>query len=146
MYKARLNDLKLGQSTSWEVVSHRGQCLLCDGSTAAGPGSNSATGTRQMCHLFLSCGDAELSAIRQTFFIKARKRWLKRDWDQATPRAKLARLLLLDDAAEGANSPAAVRATGKYLQDVMDRLRKIRRRKAAPTSPPSPFPNPPLVF
>ena len=135
LIKARLNDLKIGLSKlGW--VKKCGTCGMCNKPVPAGAGSNGPTGTEQMYHFFLGCDHSTLLRLRAPFFLDARANWLGADWLVLSTRGQLARLLLLEDNKPGANSTRAIRATGRYLQDVRDKMfawgeLQARRRKAA---------------
>jgi hypothetical protein len=89
-----------------------------------------------MYHFFLGCNHSTLERLRAPFLRDAHTNWLGADWPVLSTRGQLARLLLLEDNKPGANSTRAIRATGRYLQDVRDKMfawgeLQARRRKAA---------------
>ena len=88
-----------------------------------------------MCHFFLPrCQHNEISEIAREFYKIARSEWLGDDWSSLDDEGQLARLLLLDDSKPGANSLKAIRATGRFLQDIrvaMFKWEHARKRQAA---------------
>ena len=140
LIKARLNDLMLGL-LSYGWVEASGCCGMCHSPVPPGSGSNAKVGNAQMCHFFLPrCQHTEISSIARDFYLV--QDWLGDDWSTLDDEGQLARLLLLDDSKPGANSLQAIRATGRFLQDIrvaMFKWEHARKRKAALDRPGRPL-------